>query len=140
MLSDTLSRLASDFASQVFAALRSASLDELTELAGRSVVEKSPAAPKRQATLKKRVERRTAVKTIAAAPKAALDGKLTSAALEFFAERGSKGATAAQLSEHLQSADGAEVVSNLASNGFIRDAGIRRATGKGTAAVYVLSA
>jgi hypothetical protein len=66
-----------------------------------------------------------------------VDDDLMRVALAFFAERGAKGATVAQLEEHAGSAGGSEVVAALTQRGALRDTGMRRATGKGTAAVFV---
>jgi type IV secretory pathway VirB10-like protein len=167
MLRQKLARLSSDFASQVFVALRAASLEELAALAKPSAAKPSAAKPSaaQPSASKAPAKKPTAAAPIAAkegapiAPKApvtraprapkksaepvrvaAPDRELTRAAVDFFTERGSRGATVAQVQERLQ-ADGAnDIVSSLAERGVIRDAGIRRATGKGTAPVYVLSA
>jgi hypothetical protein len=58
---------------------------------------------------------------------------------DFFGERGSKGATVAQVAEHVSAERAPAIVAALAARGTIRDTGMRRATGKGTAAVFVLS-
>jgi hypothetical protein len=139
MLRQKLARLSSDFASQVFSALRAASLEELSAFAKPSP--KQPAASKPAATKQPKARApRAAKKVVAPAPAAVPDRTLTRAALEFFSARGSRGATVAQVQEHLQGEDAKDVVSSLAERGVIRDAGIRRATGKGTAPVFVLSA
>jgi hypothetical protein len=67
----------------------------------------------------------------------------TSAALAFFVERGTRGATAQQLGDHLAQlglAGSTDVVTSLAETGGIRDAGFRRAAGKNaTAPVFIAS-
>jgi hypothetical protein len=149
MLRQKLARLSSDFASQVFSALRAASLEELSAFAkpsARPPVRKPASAAlastKAASTNARARAPRAAEKVVAQvrAVAAEPDRKLTRAALDFFTARGSRGATVAQVQEHLQAEGANEVVSSLAERGVIRDAGIRRATGKGTAPVFVLSA
>lgn len=158
MLRQKLARLSSEFASQVFAALRAAPIEELAALAKPSAAKPSAshpaakrpsatrpvavreaapaAAPRARATRTPRATKKAAEPARAAAP----DRELTRAAVDFFTERGSRGATVAQVQDHLQADSANDIVSSLAERGVIRDAGIRRATGKGTAPVYVLSA
>lgn len=181
MLRERIAELASDFASEVIAALKAAPLAELTALTKKPLppgydlaarVAESPSEDEEPTT----VETTTApaqqelfeaaskgkgrkaggkakdvggksqgakAKAAKSAPAPArLDPRRINAALEFFEMRGSKGATAVQVDEHLK-ASGFEgdldVVAPLLERGEIRDAGIRRATGKGTAAVFVRS-
>ncbi len=74
-------------------------------------------------------------------PAAVPDAELTAAALAYFAERGSRGATAQQVAAHLAErglTTTADVVGALVTAGAIRDAGFRRAAGRNaTAAVFV---
>lgn len=144
MLRQTLDRLASDFATEVFLALRTASLDELSAIAkpspARPRVARSAAAALSPAPASPPKARTRALKKAAEpTPAAPPDRELTRAAVEFFAERGTRGATASQLQEHLQAGSAVAVITALAARGIVRDAGIRRATGKGTAPVFVLS-
>jgi hypothetical protein len=132
MLRQKLARLSSEFATQVFLALRAASLEDLTALARPMAAQPFVATVPRIA--KPRVAKNTTAR-VAPTP----DRELTRAAVDFFAARGAKGATAVQLQDHLQAEGASDVFTSLAARGVIRDAGIRRATGKGTAPVYVLS-
>lgn len=183
MLRERIAELASDFASEVIAALKAAPLAELTALTKKPLppgydlsarAAESPSedeelttvettttpaqqelfeesAPKtkgrkaggktKDAGGKSQGAKGKTAKPVAPVP-ARLDPKRINAALEFFEMRGSKGATAVQVDEHLKSSgfEGEiDVVAPLLERGEIRDAGIRRATGKGTAAVFVRS-
>ncbi|MCL2726619.1 MAG: hypothetical protein FWD69_19540 [Polyangiaceae bacterium] len=153
MLSEKLARLVSEFTSQVFAALRNISLEELTALAqppsagSRSPTPKTPAKktaattaaqtrpPRPKATPK-------ANAALSAPPPAPPEG-LTEmqSALEYFAERRDKGATVHQLETHLASlgfVPSAGLIDELLRSGDITDAGFRRAIAAGkTGAVYV---
>jgi hypothetical protein len=136
--------LCSAFASDVFAALGRASLDELHALASRGKT--GGAKTKTKATKARAEPRAKATKAAKVGPSALPSRKsvppsaeAASAALEFFAARGARGATASQVLAHLRSNGiDEDVVQSLVARGVIRDAGIRRATGKGTSAVYVL--
>ena len=129
-LRQKINALTMAFAADVVRALRGVPVQELAALSGKKVIVHRTAA--------KRVAAKKPRPRSAAAP---LDGNAVKAALEFFQDRGLKGATDVQVQEHLRvrgfvSAT-ADVLSELAARGAIRDAGIRRATGKGTAPVYV---
>jgi hypothetical protein len=135
MLQQKITRLAAAFAAQIIGVLTAAPLDELVNLASgptsRPVVRaKAPSAKK-----KTRPQKSTA--PAPSAPSA----EVTTAALAFFGERGSRGATAQQVGERLAELGLAapnDVVDVLAKSGGIRDAGFRRAAGKNaTAPVYV---
>ena len=153
MLHQKLTRLAADFAAQIIGVLTAAPLDELVDLASgtnarpqpvnrpapvsRPAPVKRPPPTIRTSTTKKRAP---ATRTPPASP--LLPGpEVTAAALAFFAERGSRGATAQQVGERLAELGlpaPADVVAVLAQSGGIRDAGFRRAAGKNaTAPVYV---
>ncbi|HQY64480.1 MAG: hypothetical protein IPF92_11875 [Myxococcales bacterium] len=74
------------------------------------------------------------------------DSKARAATVAYFAERGPKGATPRQVSEHLVGlgldGDASDrIVDALLADGAVRDAGFRRAAGRNaTAAVYVTTA
>ena len=148
-LSHKISALTTAFAAEVVRALRSVPVQELAALSGKRL--SAPPAP--QTIAARPAARPVAVKVKAKAKAKAnhvkgtappLDRQAVSAALDFFVDRGRKGATGVQVLEHLRISGfvsgTAEVLSDLAASGAIRDAGIRRATGKGTAPVYVDSA
>ncbi|WP_146653936.1 hypothetical protein [Labilithrix luteola] len=182
MLRERIAELASDFASEVIAALKAAPLAELTALTkkplppGYDVAGRAPSPPSsteeeatgtesesvqqelfNEAAAPKTRGRKAGGKTKGAGGKsqgakakaakaapapARLDQKRITAALDFFEMRGSKGATAVQVDEHLKASGfegDVDVVTALVERGDVRDAGIRRATGKGTAAVFVRS-
>ncbi len=129
-----MARITADFTSQILEALRAASLKELGARAPRAAAEKRGApqkAPARARAPKK-----------SAARKVVPDGNITAAALDFFTERGRKGATPDQLDTHLTGLGfkvKADVVGALVEQGALRDAGFRRSTGVGnkTSPVYV---
>lgn len=148
-LRETLDRLTSDFARQVIAALRNASLDEL---AARAPAAAAVARPRRGATPGHRARvavarsPRTPRVAAPAAPAAPLPQSVTtpemrSAALDVLEQRGSKGATATQLEAEL-SLQGfpvtADLVPSLVASGLVKDSGFRRASGgNATSPVYV---
>lgn len=151
-----MTRLTSEFASRILDTLRAASLAELTargkapgSRAPKKVSAEKPAAKKppakkpaaKSVSAKKIPAKKPATKRAPAA-EARLDREVRFAALSFFADRGSKGATAHQLGVHLTElglGSKADVIGSLATEGVIRDAGFRRSTGTGnkTATVYV---
>lgn len=157
MLQQKIARLAEDFAAQLVGMFTTMPLDDLvddlaspraraTTVAARSTVtrsKKTSAAPKRapksvpvrSAPLESAPNRAPGPEPSSPSP------EMIATALAFFAERGSRGATAHQLGEHLAAlgfAGSAEVASILARSGSIRDAGFRRAAGKNaTAPVFV---
>ena len=159
MLQQKIARLAADFAAQIVGLLTAAPLDELVDLASRprrpSPVGRTTATAtttsrpkKRSAPAKSTPAQRAPVKSAKsaksvknAAPPSAPSPEVMTAALAFFAERGSRGATAQQLGERLAElglAAPTDVVTVLAKSGGIRDAGFRRAAGKNaTAPVFV---
>ena len=146
-LSHKISALTTAFAAEVVRALRSVPVQELAALSGKRL--SAPPAP--QTIAARQAARPVAVKVKAKAKAdhvkgtaPPLDRQAVSAALDFFVDRGRKGATGVQVLEHLRISGfvsgTADILSDLAARGAIRDAGIRRATGKGTAPVYVDSA
>jgi len=148
MLQQKIARLASDFASQLIGVLTAAPLQELAELERPST--RTPAVKR----VVEKVEKKVATKKVATRKTASARGReptaavtptpaVKAAALDFFAERGSKGATAHQVGAYLTEiglASTLDVVGALATAGAIRDAGFRRAAGKNaTATVYIAS-
>lgn len=153
MLQQKIARLAADFAVQIIGVLTAARLDEVVDLASGARGPSSPVgrpttsrAKKRSTPTKRTLSRREPAKraraTTASMPSAPRP-EVTTAALAFFSERGSRGATAQQLGERLTElglAAPADVVTILTESGGIRDAGFRRAAGKNaTAPVYVVA-
>lgn len=151
-LRDTIERLTSDFAEQVVAALRDASLEELAARSSRSA---AATPPPRRSTAPRASSRTKSRPATRATPRAgdddgattqvvtALSAAVRSAALDILAERGRKGATEGQLSADL-AGQGLPPVRDLmrllAERGDVRDTGFRRASGgHTTAAVYVIS-
>jgi hypothetical protein len=146
LLRDRLDLLTADFARQVIAALREASL---AELAARSPATPAPArAPlvtrTRPSALPRERGRRpvreralSRSEIIVPIPSAATEA----AALRILEGRGAKGVTALQLVAELSLlgfAPGPELVSALLERGAMRDTGFRRASGgNATSAVYV---
>jgi hypothetical protein len=152
-LEETIRRLSASFAEEIIAALKGVPLDELIALSDesdgrhdtrpvvasrlqRSRPKRSPSHPTSEA-LDARVLPDPARETLSASE--------LEAAERIFAERGSRGATAAQLGEVL-AAQGisrpdaaADVIRALVEREVIRDAGFRRTTGQGTAPVFVSS-
>jgi hypothetical protein len=152
MLQQKIARLAEDFAAQLVGMFTTVPLDDLvddlasprapaTKVAARSTVtrsKKTSAAPKRAP---KSVPVESAPHRAPEPEASSPSPEMIATALAFFAERGSRGATAHQLGEHLAAlgfARSADVTSVLAQSGSIRDAGFRRAAGKNaTAPVFV---
>jgi hypothetical protein len=149
MLEEKIARLAADFAAEIIRALTAAPLDELVELASarraRAPARGAPTAPTRTRASKQRTALRPGGPAAepSFAPAAEPSPEVTAAALAFFVERGSRGATDQQVGERLTElglAAPAGVIDMLARAGGIRDAGFRRAAGKNaTATVYVAS-
>ncbi len=160
MIQQKIARLAEDFAAQLVGMFTAMPLDDLVdECASRGEGPKSvvPAvrvtraarasASAKQASASKRApdERTPASRAeMAPEPEEALpSSEILAAALAFVSERGSRGATAHQVGEHLTAlgiagAGSTDVASFLARSGSIRDAGFRRAAGKNaTAPVFV---
>lgn len=141
-LCETLDRLTSDFARQVIAALRNASLDEL---AARAPAAAPAAQPRRGATARVAVARgpRTAraEKVAAALPQSVTTPETRSAALRVLEHRGSRGATASQLEAELSLqgfATASDLMQSLVESGLVKDSGFRRASGgNATSPVYV---
>ncbi|MBN9161863.1 MAG: hypothetical protein BGO98_23505 [Myxococcales bacterium 68-20] len=141
-LTETIDRLVTALADDIIAAVRDIPLDELAALTGKGI----KVDAMRPAT--KAVRRKNATKERAPAPPKAPPvvrdhSAAMSVAQRFFEERGQRGATAPQLHEVLeagglaQTSDAADVISLLVARGVVGDAGFRRTTGSGTAAVYV---
>ena len=152
MLQQKIARLASDFASQLIGVLTAGPLEELVQftrpVASRPLAEKKAVTPTSKTAPRKSAPKKAALKLPAQSAGPDLPNaqalrwrEVTTAALEFFAERGTRGATAHQLGVHLTElglASSADVVGALAKSGAVRDAGFRRAAGKNaTAPVYV---
>ena len=146
MLQQKIARLAADFAVQIVGVLTAAPLDELVDLASRPSPSPRPRplpVGRSTTTTKGRTKNKSAKPAPPAPPPSAPSPEVTTAALAFFAERGSRGATAQQLGERLAelglaAAAPTDVVTVLAKSGGIRDAGFRRAAGKNaTAPVFV---
>lgn len=146
LLEQKISRIAAEFADRIIGALTSAPIDELVALSSSPPVPR-PAQPGRT-THPPRASGRTLKATVRPAPSASSpaepSAEIMTAALAFFAERGSRGATAKQVGERLSelglaaAAGVVDVVGVLEKSGRIRDAGFRRAAGKNaTAPVYV---
>jgi len=144
MFTEKMARITSEFTAQILEVLREACREELST---RSVAEPAKVAAKahRLQRAPKPPKPAKVVAKTAPTPKVspALDGKLTTTALAFFAERGRKGGTADQLSAHLVELglphEGEAVLAQLAGQSAVREAGFRRSTGTGhrTMPVYV---
>jgi hypothetical protein len=148
MLQQKITRLAAEFAAQIIGTLTAAPLDDLVALtSGRAPAKSRPPAARTKAA--RASAKKSAPSLRAPAPSSSPSSPsspsaaTTSAALAFFVERGTRGATAQQLGDHLAElglAGSTDVVSTLAESGGIRDAGFRRAAGKNaTAPVFVAS-
>jgi hypothetical protein len=147
MFEEKIARLAADFAAEMIRVLTAAPLDELIALASepRPRARAAPGAPTRTRTSKRRTAPRPA--TLASEPSSEPSSgpgpAVTAAAMAFFAERGTRGATGQQVGERLAELGlpaQAGVIEVLTRAGGIRDAGFRRAAGKNaTATVYVAS-
>lgn len=154
-LEETLRRLSASFADEVIAALREVPIDELMTLAadGRdyqsSRLAPDPVVRSRRPprVAEPRAPARQAANAVEARPRAEpVEVRLTSSVIDvgerLFADRGSRGATVAQLADAL-TAQGAhpatapDVIRVLVEREVIRDAGFRRTTGQGTAPVFV---
>lgn len=159
-LEETIRRLSASFADEIIAALRNVPLNELLALtserdgdaAPEAEVEAKPATdrPRARRTRGKTATPRDAQgAAVTRAPRESrqepsqvLAAATIDAAERVFMERGSRGATAVQLSEAL-AAQGvpppqvADVIRVLVEREIIRDAGFRRTTGQGTAPVFV---
>lgn len=162
-LEETIRRLSASFAEEIIAALRDVPLDDLIALSADGadgmarretmlspLATAAPVSPRARATRARRNAQRpakapadTAAKPESQPQEAALSVTTIDAAERVFAERGSRGATAAQLGDAL-AAQGvavahvaADVIRALVERDVIRDAGFRRTTGQGTAPVFV---
>jgi hypothetical protein len=147
LLRDRLDLLTADFARQVIAALREASL---AELAARSPTTPEPARAANVARARPRPLPRERVRRPARARSSreilvpATSAAIEAAALRILEGRGTKGVTALQLDAELSLqgfAPAPELVGALLARGVLRDTGFRRASGgNATSAVYVGSA
>jgi hypothetical protein len=153
MIQQKIARLAEDFAARLVGMFTAMPLDELVdECASRGERGVPVAARARvtRATSKKASASRSAApgrspgRNSETAPEpedASPSPEILATALAFVSERGSRGATAHQVGEHLAAlgiAGPTDVASVLARSGSIRDAGFRRAAGKNaTAPVFV---
>lgn len=163
MLQQTLVAMATEFAATLLRTLRAAPLDELAELleeqsdapamapasepraSDTATVTATPARKPARLAQKRRVAQKTE-ELVTLPPTPPDDSAARVATLAFYAERGAKGATSRQVSEHLaglglDAGASERVVDALAADGLVRDAGFRRAAGRNaTAAVYVACA
>lgn len=149
MLQQKITRLAAEFAAQIIGTLTAAPLDDLVALtSGRAPAKSRPPVARtkaaRASSLKKSAPtRRAPAGSSSPSSPSAPSAATTTAALAFFVERGTRGATAQQLGDHLAQlglAGSTDVVTTLAETGGIRDAGFRRAAGKNaTAPVFIAS-
>jgi hypothetical protein len=157
MIQQKIAGLAEDFAAQLVGMFTAMPLDDLVdECASRGEGARPVAARARvtRASSKKTSASKTAPaeRTPARRPAPRMDpapepedaspsSEILATALAFVIERGSRGATAHQVGEHLAAlgiAGTTDVASVLARSGSIRDAGFRRAAGKNaTAPVFV---
>ena len=161
-LQETIRRLSASFADEIIAALRNVPLNELLALSSErdgdvapEVAAKAEAKPATDRPRARRTRARTSTargaeqSTLARPsreprqePSQAPAAATIDAAERVFVERGSRGATAVQLSDAL-AAQGvpppqvADVIRVLVEREVIRDAGFRRTTGQGTAPVFV---
>jgi hypothetical protein len=167
MLQQTLAVMATEFAATLIRTLRAAPIEELSRLLAET--DAHAASPQARADEAIAVTRQArADEAIAAtptgsppprrhAPRASAraepppapaavtvdDSRSRDATIAYYAERGAKGATARQVSEHLAGlgldGDASDrIVDALLAAGAVRDAGFRRAAGRNaTAAVYV---
>lgn len=146
-LRKTLDRLVASFAEDIIAAVKNVPLNELVALTSKGAEHKggrAPATGTRIGTGTTRRIRSTRAPRAKKAPAAAqIDSSVTEVVAQFFAERGSRGATEPQVDETLSrqglNVPPGDVIRVLVERGVIRDAGFRRTTGKGTAPVYVLA-
>lgn len=155
MLQQTLAVMATEFAATLIRTLRAAPIDELSRLLAETDApavapqaradEATAAAPTPKRPARRRAPRAGASVAPAPAPAPVTvdDSRSREATIAYYAERGAKGATARQVSEHLAGlgldGDASErIVDALLAAGAVRDAGFRRAAGRNaTAAVYV---
>ena len=153
--SQKITALTAAFVAEVVCALRAVPIQELAALSGRPFTAQAGSAPGSRESPARPPARPVRAKAASARPKASADPETAraaappdphavQAALDFFVNRGARGATGVQVLEHLRTNGfedgGADVMTELAARGAIRDAGIRRATGKGTAPVFVTTA
>ena len=150
MLQQKITRLAAEFAAQIIGTLTAAPLDDLVALtsgraSGRAAAKSRSSSAARTTAVPPKLKRSapTRVGPASSSSPSSPSAATISAALAFFVERGTRGATAQQLGDHLARhglAGSTDVVTSLAEAGGIRDAGFRRAAGRNaTAAVFVAS-